>query len=113
MAMDNMLVWNVWCLNSVAHRNAVQDLITSKRISLVCLQKTKLHVITITDFDIIQTLGTGFDYVFLLVVQTRGGNLLAWRTSAWVVGGHSARSYSLSAKIRLTSGSPECWLTTI
>jgi exonuclease III len=58
-----MLVWNVRCLNSVAHRNAVQDLITSERISLVCLQKTKLRVIT--DFDVIQTLGTGFDYVFL------------------------------------------------
>jgi exonuclease III len=70
MVADNMLVWNVHGLNSIVQRNAVQDLVAVERISLVCLQETKLHVVT--DFNVIQILGSGFDYVFLSVVQMRG-----------------------------------------
>jgi exonuclease III len=70
MVADNMLVWNVHGLNSVVHRNAVQDLVAVERISLVCLQETKLYVVT--DFDVIQIIGSGFDYVFLPAMQMRG-----------------------------------------
>jgi exonuclease III len=111
MAIENLLVWNVWGLNSVAHRNAVHDLISSESVSLVCLQETKMHVIT--DFDVLQTLGSSFHYVFLPTAQMRAGILLAWRSTAWVVSGHSARSYSLSTTIKAVAGGPEWWLTTV
>lgn len=51
--------------------------------SIVCVQETKLAVIS--DFDVMQCLGPGFDYFFLLAVQTRGGILLAWRSDTWLV----------------------------
>jgi hypothetical protein len=65
MASENVLLWNVRGLHSVAHRNAVRDLVVSESLSLACLQETKLDVIS--DFDVIQILGSGFDYVYLLV----------------------------------------------
>jgi exonuclease III len=70
MAVENLLVWNVRGLNSVVHRNAVWDLVAAEWISLVCLQETKLDVIS--DFDVIEILGLGFDYVFWPAVHTRG-----------------------------------------
>jgi hypothetical protein len=78
---------------------------------LVCLQETKLDVIS--DFDVIQILGSGFDYVFLPMVHTWGGILLAWRSSSWVEDGHSSRSYSLLARVRAATSGPEWWLTTV
>jgi hypothetical protein len=46
----------------------------------VCLQETKLE--TISDYDVIQLVGTSFDYVYLPAVQTRGGILVAcWSPS--------------------------------
>jgi exonuclease III len=65
------------------HRNAVRELVRTENISLVCLQETKMDAIS--DFDIMQILGAGFDYFFLPVVQTRGGILVAWKPSAWNV----------------------------
>jgi hypothetical protein len=55
-----------WCVNWL-HRRI---------FSLVCLQETKLE--TISDYDVIQLVGTSFDYVYLPAVQTRGGILVAW-----------------------------------
>jgi hypothetical protein len=49
----------------------VRDLVQSERLSLVCLEETKLDVIN--DFDVMQILGPGFDYVYLPTVHTRGG----------------------------------------
>jgi exonuclease III len=51
MVSENMLFWNVRGLHLVAHRNAVHDLVTAERLSLVSLQETKLDVIT--DFNVI------------------------------------------------------------
>lgn len=57
MNCENMLVWNVRGLNSRAHRDAVRELVIVERPSLVCLQETKMHVIS--DFDVMQVLGAG------------------------------------------------------
>jgi exonuclease III len=77
---DHILFWNVRGVNAWAHRNAVHELLDVKRISLVCLQETKLDLIL--DFDVIQLCGFDFDYVFLLAVHTCSGILVAWRVSA-------------------------------
>jgi exonuclease III len=50
-------------LNARLHRDAVKQLVLSEKPSLVSLQETKLHVIG--DFDVMQILGPGFDYVYL------------------------------------------------
>jgi hypothetical protein len=53
----------------------------------------------ISDYDVNQFIGSGFDYAFLPIVGTRGGILIACRSSSWVTSGTSARLYSLSTKL--------------
>jgi exonuclease III len=52
----------------------VRSLIASERSSLICLQETKMNVISNT--DIMQFLSVGYDYVFLPAFHTRGGILV-------------------------------------
>jgi hypothetical protein len=49
----------------------VTELVRSERISLIYLQETRLDVIS--DYDVMQILGLGFDYVCLPIVHTKGG----------------------------------------
>jgi exonuclease III len=76
VAAENILMWNVRGLNAWGHSDVVRQLVASENFSLVCLQETKLE--TIFDYDVIQLVGTSFDYVYLPAVQTRGGILVAW-----------------------------------
>jgi hypothetical protein len=76
----------------------VRDTVAIERLSLVCLQETKLDVIS--DFDLMQTMGNGFDYSYLPVVHTRGGILIAWHAIAWLVSSISVRTYSVSVMIK-------------
>jgi exonuclease III len=71
---DNILVWNVRGLDSRSHRDMVRSLIASERSSLICLQETKMNVIS--NIDIMQFLSVGYDYVFLPAFHTRGGILV-------------------------------------
>jgi exonuclease III len=50
----------------------------AERPSIVCLQETKLDVIS--DFNDMQILGLGFDYAYLPTIQTWGGGgiVLVW-----------------------------------
>jgi exonuclease III len=109
--VEKILVWNVKGLNARAHCNAVRELVDAERVSLVCFQETKLE--SITDFDVIQLVGTDFDYVFLPAVQTRGGILVAWRDNAWVTFGSSSRLFLVSIRLRQVSDMSEWWLTTV
>jgi exonuclease III len=75
-----LLCWNVRGLNDPAKRDAVCEFVASLRVSMVCLQETRLDVID--DFLVMQCLGQSFDgYVYLPTVETRGGILLAWNKS--------------------------------
>jgi hypothetical protein len=81
MASEGILIWNVRGLNTTSHYDALRQLVSTERPSIVCIQETKLDVIS--PFDVIQLLGHGFDYSYLPVVQTRGGVLVAWCSSVW------------------------------
>jgi hypothetical protein len=72
MDSDAILVWNVCGLNSRVHHTVVMDMVAQERISLVCLQEMKLSVLD--DSLVISICGTEFEYSFLHVVSTRGGN---------------------------------------
>jgi exonuclease III len=58
-----MVVWNVRGLNSRACHDVVKELVAAECPSVVCLQETKLHIIG--DYDVMQILGSGFDYSYL------------------------------------------------
>ena len=78
--MDNttVLSWNVRGLNARARRDAVRTLIDDVSPSIVCLQETKLDVIT--DTMVLSMLGIAFsEFAYLPASETRGGILIAGR----------------------------------
>lgn len=108
MNCESILVWNVHGLNAAAHRDAVRELVGAKRPYFVSLQETKLSVIS--DFDVMQILGPGYDYSYLPAEGTRGGILVAWKASIWSVTHIRPRTYSISARVRLIADDSEMWL---
>lgn len=72
-----MLVWNVRGLNNPARRNVMAQVVRAANPSIVCLQETKMEVVTL---DVVRhCLGNKFEsFLYLPAVGTRGGILLAW-----------------------------------
>jgi exonuclease III len=92
-----ILYWNVRGLNDPTKRDAVREFVASLRVSVICLQDTRLDVID--NFLIKQCLGPSFDgYVYLPAVETRGGILLAWNKSIVDIERVSFDSYAVTGK---------------
>lgn len=72
-----ILNWNVRGLIAVARRQVVKDMVQDHRVTMVCLQKTKVS--TVDDHFIAETLGPQFvgAYAVLPADNTRGGILVA------------------------------------
>jgi exonuclease III len=111
MSSGSILVWNVCGLNARARRDIVRELVASEHPSIVCLQETKLHVIS--PFDLMQIVGPGFEYFYLPAEGTRGGILLAWRASVWSVSSTSLQVYSISALFKPAAGGSPWWMTAV
>jgi hypothetical protein len=111
MGLENVLVWNVRGLHVGAHWHALRDLVAAERISLVCIQETKLDVIS--NYDVIQLLGSGFEYVYLPAIHTQGGFLVAWCASVWVASRSSTQLFSVSVWLHHTDDGPKWWLTSV
>lgn len=101
MASCNMVVWNACSLNMRARRSAVRELVVSERVSLVCLQETKLA--DVPRSLILDMLGVDFDYLFLPASVTRGGILVAWNKREWVLTNPLLKIFSLTVKVRSAS----------
>jgi exonuclease III len=71
--------WNVRRLNSSAKREDIKQVISTFRPDIICIQETKLAVITPS--IVRETLGADFQdsFVFLPTIGTRGGILVAAR----------------------------------
>uniref|UniRef100_A0A8I7B6C6 Endonuclease/exonuclease/phosphatase domain-containing protein n=1 Tax=Hordeum vulgare subsp. vulgare TaxID=112509 RepID=A0A8I7B6C6_HORVV len=79
-----VVVWNVRGLNSRARRCAIRSLLCTTRASIVCLQETKMALISSS--IVLDTLGSEFDgSTYLPADGTRGGILLAWKSQAVMV----------------------------
>lgn len=111
MASDNILVWNVRGLNSRGHRNVVRTLVEAKRISLLCLQETKMVVID--NHTTLPMLGSDFDFCYLLADGVKGGILLAWRTDSWSVRNISRGTYCLTAQLLKPGSDAKWWITCV
>jgi exonuclease III len=98
MASEGILIWNVRGLNTTSHYDALGQLVSTERPSIVCIQETKLDVISL--FDVIQLLGHGFDYSYHPAAQTRGGVLVAWRSSIWSTSSSSIQDFSVSVCLK-------------
>jgi exonuclease III len=98
-------------LNPEAHQDALRELVVAERPSIVCLQEIKMAVIS--DYNVIQFVGSSFDYAFLPAVGTHGGILIVRCSSSWVASGTSVRTYSLLTKLRYSLRGEEWWLTSV
>ena len=111
MSNENILVWNVRGLNGRARRNVVRDLIVQERVSLVCLQETKLS--NVSNQLASECLGTSFEYAFLPAVISAGGVLLGWRTDTWLASQVSLQAHSITAKISSRCDPRLTWWITV
>jgi exonuclease III len=111
MAAENILVWNIRGLNANACRDALRELVVAERPSIVCLQETKVAIIS--NSDVLQFIGHGFDYFYRPTDGTRGGIHMAWQPSTWVVSNTSMHTYSISPRLRHNSGGEYWWLTLV
>jgi exonuclease III len=72
-----ILIWNARGLNQRDRRNAVYDVVRSANAPVVCLQETKVVVMTKRIF--LYVFGSAYDkYIALPAVGTRGV-LIAWK----------------------------------
>jgi exonuclease III len=108
---ENILVWNARGLNARARRDALREFIVSENFSLLCIQETKFNVISA--YDVMPLAGAGFDYDYQPTVDTRGGILVTWKSSSWLVSQHSLHQFSVLIKIKNYIRGPEWWLTTV
>jgi exonuclease III len=109
---ENVCNWNLRGLNSRARRDLLRDTVRDEHASLICVQETKLAAID--DSLILQMFGPGFDFFFLPAAGTRGGILVAWRTSIWEVDGVAFHSFAISVRIKqCCDPSPPWWLSVV
>jgi exonuclease III len=110
MSLESILFWNIRGLNAQSHRSTLRDLVAAERPSIVCIQETKLHVIS--DYDIAQFLGVSFDY-YMPADQTHGGILVAWKVVVWTVLVPSLWQHSVTIKIASVASNEDWWLSCV
>jgi exonuclease III len=102
MGSERLLIWNVRGLNARVHCYVMRELVAAVQPSLLCLEETKLYVII--DYDLMQIIDTGFNYVYLSTDHTRGGIMVAWKGVVWSVSSQYLRRFSWSARVCHASG---------
>lgn len=76
-----ILVWNVRGLNNRACCAAVRSIVIQERVSILCIQETKVVKFSISMIS--DTLGPDFDYIYLSSVGAAGDVLVSWRRDQW------------------------------
>lgn len=104
-----LFVWNVRGLNSPARRHSLFQVVASVDPSIVCLQETKLEIVTL--HVVKQCLGNKFvSFFYLPAVGTCGGILLAWDPLVVTLSNPHPTENTLSALVQ-PMGAPAWWLT--
>jgi exonuclease III len=113
MDSERIVFWNARGVNSRAPQNVVANLVVSERISILCIQETKLGVVD--DQLILSIIGPSFDYHFVPAVETRGGILDAWHRDKWAASNVHSTTRTLTLKIssRAAASLAPWWLTTV
>ncbi|XP_071685364.1 uncharacterized protein [Lolium perenne] len=103
--------WNVHGINARARRTAIRSLIDTTDASVVCLQETKMELVYSS--VVLEMLGSEFDdYVYLPAIGTRGGILLAWKSTVVSISDPEFTAHTLSAKVCTPGGTP-WWITVV
>ena len=103
-----MTVCNVRGLNDRARRTGVRSVVDTTGASIVCLQETKLAVVTHS--IVMETLGTDFDAYFCLPsTGTRGGIIVAWISRLVQLDSAHVDVNSVMARVTPPRGVPSWW----
>ena len=104
-----ILIWNVRGLNKIDRRNVVRDVILSSNADIVCLQETKVAILT--QQVLLSVFGTVYDnFVALPAVGTRGGVLVAWKGGSCQAVASRVDNFSVSVLFAEQEGR-NWWLT--
>jgi exonuclease III len=105
MCDNHLLVWNARGLNTRTRRNVVRDIVEQHRISVLCLQETKIEDLSVAmNIDIS---GMDFDYAFLPAVGVAGGASVAWRRDLWGASSPTIRCFSITVRLTPLNGAGE------
>lgn len=108
----NILVWNARGLNARCRRDKLRDVVDSYNASIVCIQETKLHVIS--PFDMNAMLGTRFSsFEYLPSNGASGGILVACRRPEVTCTLLRRDNFSVSVMVAVERQSPEWCLTCV
>lgn len=112
MDPSHILIWNMCGLNSTTRQDSVLVILNSAMIDIVCLQETKMEVVSRR--LILSMLGADFDnnFVFLPSVGASGGILMAWRSKVEANWASRSDAHSVSVQFRPDNASP-WWLTVV
>ena len=103
------LVWNVRGLNNQTRRNAIFQMVNVVRPSIVCLQETKMELVT-TEV-VAHCLGNKLEsFYYLLAIGTRGGILLAWDATVVKLSNPHYTTNALTALV-MHIGGLQWWMT--
>ena len=81
------------------------------KISLVCLQETELDVID--KYIVMQCLGPSFDgFAYLPAIETRGGVVLAWKSTVLEVEAIQIDTNFLTGRVRTKTNDP-WWISVV
>jgi exonuclease III len=112
----SILSRNVRGLNEEARRDAVRTLVDDIRPCIVCLQETKLAVIS--PFTVSGMLGTDYsEFAYLPAPHTRGGILIAGRRSALSLSDVMLGCFSITVRVwtggLMEGDTSSWWLTSV
>ena len=111
MNPGNILCWNVRGLNSRARQDSVRTLVSSAKIDIVCLQETKMSVLSRA--TLLSMLGSDFSHwIDLPAAGASGGILVAWRQGLGPATASRVDNYSVSLQFSPTALEP-WWLTCV
>ena len=107
----NFLIWNARGLNDRARRDSVRKVVDTCKPTVVCIQETKLAVITTS--VVLSCLGRDFqEFVYLAAQGTRGGILVAWRQGVLTSDQHRVLHHSVSVRFKIQD-EPDWWFTCV
>lgn len=108
-----MMNWNVRGMNSSAKRATICEVASSHRVSVLCLQETKIESWSPA---IVRELGGSRlqGCAVLPAIGASGGIPILWDKNIVDINTHAVGSFSITAKVTLLSGGPSSfWLTSV
>ena len=106
-----LVCWNVRGLNSPTKKKTLREFVDTVHVAILCILESKLE--RVDQFTIMQCLGPSFDgFAYLPAIETRGGVILAWKSSDLEVEAIQIDTNFLTGRVRTKTGDP-WWISVV